>query len=993
MDKKFIVTIGAAALLQTCSLYASETLESNKKETFQNGSGETVNFSSRELGVVGPLGITTSYNSDFGFIFGANFSTYINSFNALALELEGGENIYRLNGTWGIALSERNRLKFSLERLADKDDYDFASGTESEWIGQNAVGASYQYIIDQGWLQALELNAYGAKAESKDFDDELFYDEIGDPLINQRRIAGGKTLGTSLEVTVAPTEATRTEFALHYDSVNYDMKYSKQDYNELDGDDPSTKGFGFSSNIEHIFSESLKLDLGADILSTDHTYSAEVSWLMPVESGSQLEFSLLGSYLNSQTTGDDNSQVGLQLSYQWDTGATSDFSGYDGFGSSSIQSLKTWTQDAAVRMPEVMAVVDEAVFSAIPVLNSEIPDIDRAKNTPINFSVAPYFSNAGPLSSGLVFTAKGLPDTLTMNPDGTLSGNTPDVITTQTYTITAIAQNQYGFKQEDIFDLKVTTEVAPPVALPIPPQSFVEFTANQLDLSVYFSDPNVAANETNSAAKSDHKTENQELAEDHRFTYALTSKPDGWDTPLSVNAETGILNAIAPTYSITGSNQYNIEVTATNYAGTATNSFIVTIENDGFAITQSGPIPRQIPTEEVELTHSNSINLNDYFNNTSNSKTIYTLANTSALGNNIRVDEAGYIVGTVRSVGANTDVTIGVYASSLNSTISPATAEIQYSIAAIPTSSLIPVQTELENSSFTFNVTEVNNGDFQPKMPGNLNYTLTNAPEGWTINDAGIIKGMIPGYNSAGMPANKTLEITVNATNNLNPSLSAEAQVLTIEVTQAVVLLNEAYYKQVKYQQVANGTLYGEKGQNARLNLNQLFYTEGGYQLAYSVIDLSQLNKIGLDLSPNGFVVGQARAENNISNLSIAFSAYQVENPLNSVNNILYFTVAASVNSSNNLDDQIVSANSNFEYDAATAAGFTPVNTAGNIQVEYTMTGNPNGLQIDADTGVISGIPSEVGAYDITVTSTNVLSDTVGENIAHSESFTLVVTP
>ena len=1055
-----VLSFSLAALLQTGALSAAEPVNvlepvsaSGTKES------ETLNVSSSQLGLEGPIEFSTSYNEDLGVIFGANFATYINAMNALAFEIEGGENMYRLNGTWGFAINERNRIKFSIERLADNDDYDFASGTESEWIGQNAIGGSYQYILDAGWLQAIDLNAYGAKADSKNYNAVVFFDKAGNPLVNQRRITGGETAGASVGLTLLPTQRTRAEIALHYDAVNYDIKY--------DEDDPSTSGLGFSADIEHLLSERIKAKIGADVLSTDHTYEAGITWLAPSKIGSSLEFSVLGSYLDSQTTSDQAYQVGVQAIYGWDEGSSQQNTGYSSFTALALQDLKTWARDPAVRMPEVMAVVDEAVFAAVPKLIGDIPDVTTPELTPIDFTVAPYFKSDGENQSTLTYTATGLPQGIKMNTNGRLVGTTPDEEQTKVYPVDVIATNSWGFSQPDSFNLKVEVEVLAPIALPIPPKSYEEGATGQVDLSQFFKDPNVPEDKTPRKAKAQA---------DSGLTYTLISKPAGWDTPLTINETTGVISGVVPFYKADGNNTYEFVVTAANAGGFVENPVKVTVidinrviaepipqqsfvedqrvdglldlnnyfhsennttlsykatglEKTGLSVTPTGQlvgvaapvsetttytaaviatntegaqatnplvvvieafagnivleeaIPAQTTVEKDILDANNSINLNDYFTNDQDGAIAYNSDDLSNLGS-VSINDNGVIVGTVKEVDSNTVTSVAIEAYNPDdSNITPVNTQIEYTLLAIPSSEAIPAQSANERSVFSLDVNASGTGNFQPATPGDLTYSLSGAPTGWTVNNEGVINGTVPVFNAA----NNVYTVKVTAVNSLDNSLTTTQ---SFEFT-VLDISSEITVGSVPTQNVPEG--YDYTSGTTAINLNEVFTDTDGNELVFS--DNGQLANIGLRIDANGMIVGEVTVDANTQNLTIPIVAAEKDDSSVSATVDIVFNIAAQV-SSEQLTNQTAVDNTDYSYNAAVEGNFQPYN-ASNPQADqnlvFSMTGAPSTMSIDTVTGLISGkaayVPGSNNVYNITVTATNIMD----EQLKSSQPFQLTV--
>lgn len=133
----------------------------------ENASSDSFSFDSSMFGWQGPFSLSTTYSQNYGVIFKGQFTHSLGERNAGSLILEGGGKSYRINASWAFLFTQHQRLKLSLERFAQKMDFDFASGSTKNWIAQNAIGATYQYLRPKSWIRAFHVNAFLSNAQSK----------------------------------------------------------------------------------------------------------------------------------------------------------------------------------------------------------------------------------------------------------------------------------------------------------------------------------------------------------------------------------------------------------------------------------------------------------------------------------------------------------------------------------------------------------------------------------------------------------------------------------------------------------------------------------------------------------------------------------------------------------------------------------------------------------------------------------------------------------
>jgi len=116
-------------------------------DSSDNGGDQSLNFSSGDFGWNGPLSLNANYSNVYGFYFTGKYAQAINKYNAFNIEADYGDRQWRVNATYGLAFTTRQRIKLSAERLAQKMDFSFAAGDDREKIGQYAGGLTYQYLF------------------------------------------------------------------------------------------------------------------------------------------------------------------------------------------------------------------------------------------------------------------------------------------------------------------------------------------------------------------------------------------------------------------------------------------------------------------------------------------------------------------------------------------------------------------------------------------------------------------------------------------------------------------------------------------------------------------------------------------------------------------------------------------------------------------------------------------------------------------------------
>ncbi len=313
-------------------------------ETPSKDSPFNVNFSLQKDSLLGPVGQVT-------------LSHAINETHAVALELDGGTRILRLNGTYGFALNDKNRLKLTAEYLAEDLDFTFYTGDTRQWVDQGAVGASYQYLLGNDIVKSVEISSHYSHAPSKNLSDKTIPYADGSTLTDYRRIAGGDDWNGTAETSLGLWPKSLVSAGGDYDQVRYDTQYCTQTGHDA-------QGFGGHVRLQQLLTDKTQLNAESTLSQLYTIYSAGLNWVLTSSKNTSLSTGLNSSYTKDRTTERSFWMNGINLSVIWDgphkkSAQTSSYTSPE----IAAENLSTWVQTPAVRMPDVLAIADECVKS------------------------------------------------------------------------------------------------------------------------------------------------------------------------------------------------------------------------------------------------------------------------------------------------------------------------------------------------------------------------------------------------------------------------------------------------------------------------------------------------------------------------------------------------------------------------------------------------------------------------------------------------------
>ena len=334
-------------------------------------SPSSLDISSNQLGLSGPLNVATTYSNLTGAYLSGQFLKALNDEIGVNVLGEYGANQYRLNGTLGLLLTAKTFFKITAEQLAQRLPFLFTTGNVEERVKQNAFGARVQRDFD---FTNVSFGGYAAKAPNKRLDSLTFTSngsncngfESGLTCINERNIAGASTSGADVGMGLYVSRNTYLEGKLYYDSVHYNTLFSAQSaYN--------AHGYGGGIYAQHLLADNWKCSLGAEVRRIYDTDNLALSWMPPLKHASGTELSITAQHVASHNQTPNNNMLGLKVTF------FADRVNYQApiYGLNSmpvVDNIASWISQPAVKMNQVLAISEEYVHLAAATITSISPN-------------------------------------------------------------------------------------------------------------------------------------------------------------------------------------------------------------------------------------------------------------------------------------------------------------------------------------------------------------------------------------------------------------------------------------------------------------------------------------------------------------------------------------------------------------------------------------------------------------------------------------------
>lgn len=361
-----ITTVATPALAQTKRLQQQSTVTQPSHKHTQQTALPHIDLLQSPLFSVGTYG-----DSMLGVIAEVKLASYLSHSqrDALALELNAGPNVFRANTTYGLGITDKQRIKVTYDYLRQQLDFDFASGTTSQWVDQSAIGMDYAYLLDNRFFESIEWGGYFSHSSSKTLSDAPVDTSLSK--YTQRRIAGANAGNIHADLALHLWPHSRLTGGIDYDIVHFDTQYktsAMSTYQTTGGindsavfrtkKDEDIQGLGGHVQLEQRLLPQLKATLRAGLRQTEYQYTVGIGWLLPSPSGTQFELNTMTNYVDSHATGHRFFTNGarLNMAFSPSTGI------YNESTNQSHRSILDWTRKPAVRMTTVLAIADSTAY-------------------------------------------------------------------------------------------------------------------------------------------------------------------------------------------------------------------------------------------------------------------------------------------------------------------------------------------------------------------------------------------------------------------------------------------------------------------------------------------------------------------------------------------------------------------------------------------------------------------------------------------------------
>ncbi|HVV69664.1 MAG TPA: hypothetical protein VHE99_11650 [Gammaproteobacteria bacterium] len=291
-----------------------------------------------------------SNSSVYGFVAHSQYANYLSPEDALALQLDYGSRQFRMGLSWAHELNEQQRLKISVQHLSQDNNFDFVTGTDHQFIGQNSAGIAYEYALQRRFLEAIHVNGYYFSANNGNLDNVTYITPAG-KFVDNRTLIGGTGGGLGIGPRWKLWPGSQIEMTLGYDTVNFDT------HNQAA---KNSSGFGQNLYFTQRIAKNLAVELTVSRRQPYKQYGASVNWAFYQKPGRTLGLQVQASHLDSNVlpAGNENI-VGLNLFYQW--GGNKDRGNALCFKGDTSCDLLNWSARSAAYMPGVFVQQDESV--------------------------------------------------------------------------------------------------------------------------------------------------------------------------------------------------------------------------------------------------------------------------------------------------------------------------------------------------------------------------------------------------------------------------------------------------------------------------------------------------------------------------------------------------------------------------------------------------------------------------------------------------------
>lgn len=318
--------------------------------------------------------------------------TSLTSFSAMG---EIGERLARVNATIGYQIGRNQRLKLSVDQLAQKLTYDFINGKKSAWVQQIAGGFAYKYFLDGCLIDSVDVGGWYSNSSNRRLSSFVVVDGTTAQVF-KRRIAGAEGWHGSIGSTIFPWDCGSLGLAVVYDHVDYRRQALEH---------KTVSGFGCAIDFRQRIYSSLDLIVKGDLSPVYQHVGGALNWTFPCLFGDAMA-GLYGDYTHGLKGLPNDASFGVQVNLAFGDGRfVAPF-----YKSCCVrdktrpqQDLLEWIADPAVMMPMVLTMADQC----FPPSAAALPDVFIEDFGPYSIDVSGAFLGGGCMS--VEYSAKGLP--------------------------------------------------------------------------------------------------------------------------------------------------------------------------------------------------------------------------------------------------------------------------------------------------------------------------------------------------------------------------------------------------------------------------------------------------------------------------------------------------------------------------------------------------------------------------------------------------------